>query len=44
MLVMLGGQERTVAEYAKLMETAGLRLTQVLPTDSVYELIEAMPA
>ena len=43
MLVMLGGQERTVPEYAKLMEAGGLRLTQVLPTDSVYELIEAVP-
>jgi O-methyltransferase domain len=43
MLVMLGGQERTEAEYANLMAAAGLRLTRVLPTDSVYQLIEGLP-
>jgi O-methyltransferase domain len=44
MMVMLGGKERTEAEYSKLMSAAGLRLTRVLPTDSVYHLIEGVPA
>jgi hypothetical protein len=44
MMVMLGGKERTEEEYATLMRGAGLRLTRVLPTDSVYQLIEGVPA
>ncbi|HEV2033214.1 MAG TPA: methyltransferase [Candidatus Dormibacteraeota bacterium] len=44
MLVVLGGQERTEAEYGTLMQMAGLRLTRVLPVDSIYQLIEGVPA
>lgn len=44
MLVMLGGQERTEAEYRALMQAANLRLTRVLPTDSIFQLIEGVPA
>ena len=43
MLVMLGGQERTAAEYAALYEAAGLRLTRVLPTAAGVSLIEGQP-
>ena len=43
MLAMLGGQERTEEEYAALMRAAGLRLTRVLPTDSIFQLIEGVP-
>lgn len=41
MLVMLGGRERTVAEYAALFERAGLRLSRVVPTVAPIALIEA---
>jgi SAM-dependent methyltransferase/precorrin-6B methylase 2 len=42
MLVVLGGRERTVAEYAKLFAAAGLRLEKVTPTDSLMIAIEAV--
>ena len=44
MMVMLDGQERTEQQYATLMRAAGLRLTQVLPTASIFQLIEGVPA
>ena len=44
MMVMLDGQERTERQYATLMSAAGLRLTQVLPTASIFQLIEGVPA
>jgi hypothetical protein len=43
MLVMLAGKERTEAEYASLMRAAGVRLTRVLTTDSIFQLIEGVP-
>ncbi len=43
MMVMLGGQERTEEHYAALMRAAGLRLTRVIPTDSIFQLIEGVP-
>ena len=44
MLVMFGSRERTEAEYGALMQKAGLRLTRVIPTNSVFQLIEGVPA
>jgi orsellinic acid C2-O-methyltransferase len=44
MLVMLAGRERTEDEYAALMRQAGLRLTRVIPTDSIFQLIEGVSA
>jgi hypothetical protein len=44
MLVMLGGQERTGAEFGALFAAAGLRLTRVLPTASGVSLLEGQPA
>jgi len=44
MLVMLGGRERTAAEYAVLFEQAGLRLSRVVPTAAPIALIEARAA
>ena len=41
MLVVPGGQERTEAEYADLFAKAGLRLSRVVPTDSIVSLVEA---
>ena len=37
MLVLLGGQERTEAEYAALLGKAGFHLTRVVPTNSSCE-------
>jgi len=43
MLVVLAGRERTEAEYRDLLRGADLRLTRVIPTDSRFQLIEAVP-
>ena len=43
MLVVPGGQERTEAEYATLLEKARFRLTRVVPTESVVSVVEAIP-
>ena len=40
MLVMTGGRERTEAEFRKLYEAAGFRLTRVVPTESPFSVIE----
>ena len=42
MLVMPGGQERSEAEYAALLEKAGFRLTRVVPTQSAASVVEAV--
>jgi hypothetical protein len=44
MLVSLGGQERTEAEYRALCAAAGFTLTRVIPTRSPRSIIEAEPA
>jgi C-methyltransferase len=41
MLVMTGGQERTVSEYRALLARAGFRLTRVIPTGSPFHVLEA---
>ena len=43
MLVMTGGQERTRAAYAALLETTGFRLTSVSATQTALSVIEAQP-
>jgi len=43
MMVLLGGRERTTAEYASLLESAGLRLTHPITMDSDFYAIEAIP-
>jgi hypothetical protein len=43
MLVVLGGRERTVAEYPQLLEAAGLKLMRILPTASPLSILEAEP-
>jgi len=40
MLVGPGGQERTEQEYHALLDRAGLRLTQVVPTESSVSVVE----
>lgn len=41
MLVLLGGRERTEEEYRRLLDGAGFRLEQVIPTHSPFSVIEA---
>jgi hypothetical protein len=43
MLVLPGGEERTEEEYRKLYETAGFRLTQIVPTTAEVSVIEGKP-
>jgi hypothetical protein len=43
MLVMLGGQERTADEYEKLYTEAGFRLTNIIRTGSLLDIIEGVP-
>jgi len=43
MLVVLGGRERTLEEFRGLLEAAGFQLTRVIPTESPFQLIEAIP-
>ncbi|MCA1842508.1 MAG: methyltransferase [Actinobacteria bacterium] len=44
MLASISGQERTEAEYGVLLEQAGFRLTQVIPSASPMSVVEAVPA
>ncbi|SFQ69048.1 O-methyltransferase [Amycolatopsis arida] len=44
LLVVLGGRERTEAEYAALLSAAGLRCTGVTPTACPLSVVEAVPA
>jgi O-methyltransferase/methyltransferase family protein len=44
MLAVAGGQERTEPEYRVLLDKAGFRLTQVVPTESAVSIVEALPA
>jgi hypothetical protein len=43
MLLMLGGRERTPAEYAALFRQADLRLERVVPTAAPVAVIEGRP-
>ena len=44
-LIMLniGGRERTESEYRRLLAEAGLTLTRIVPTDTPFSVIEAIP-
>jgi O-methyltransferase domain/Dimerisation domain len=44
MLVLIGGQERTEAEYAHLLDKAGFRLNRVVATQSPVTVVEAVLA
>ena len=41
MLLLAGGRERTAAEYQALLEQAGFRLRQIVPTRAPASVIEA---
>lgn len=42
MLVLTGGQERTLSQYRMLLETAGFRLQKTLQTNSAITILEAV--
>jgi hypothetical protein len=42
MLAVTGGRERTEAQHAALLASAGFELTRVLPTASQYSVVEAV--
>ena len=44
MLVLMGGLERTEAEYRALFAKAGFTLTRIVPTASPFSVIEGVPA
>lgn len=44
MMVVLGGRERTPAEYGELLATAGLRMTRHIPFDQEFGAVEAVIA
>ena len=44
MLVMLGGRERTEAEFRALLHEAGFHLNRVIPTAGPMSIIESLPA
>ncbi len=44
MLSLTGGRERTEAEYATLLASAGFRLNRIIPTNAQSSIIEAFPA
>ena len=43
MLVMTGGRERTRAEFSRLLDAAGLRMSSVIPTLAPQSIVEARP-
>jgi O-methyltransferase domain/Dimerisation domain len=44
LMLLVNGKERTPAQYAELLSSAGFRLSQVVPTASSVSIIEARPA
>jgi hypothetical protein len=43
LMLLIGGKERTSAQYAELLASAGFRLTRVIGTASSVAIIEARP-
>jgi len=43
MMVLPGGMERTEAEYRRLFEASGFRLTRIVPTSSWISVLEGEP-
>jgi len=44
MMVMTGGRERTRAEFAALLNTAGYSLGRIIPTLAPQSVLEAIPS
>jgi hypothetical protein len=43
LMLLVGGKERTRAQYSELLAKAGFRLTQVVETASAISIVEAQP-
>jgi hypothetical protein len=43
MLVVLAGKERTASEFKDLLDASGFKLTRIIPTQSPFSIIEALP-
>jgi hypothetical protein len=43
-MVMTGGRERTRAEFAALLNTAGYSLSRIIPTLAPQSVLEAFPS
>jgi hypothetical protein len=43
LLVLLGGRERTEAEYRALLASSGFTLARIVPTSSDYSILEGLP-
>ena len=41
MLMMVGGRERTAAEFSDLLTRAGFEMTRIIPTQSPLAIVEA---
>lgn len=42
MLVSPGGIERTAGEFEQLLDDAGLKLNRIIPTESMFSIVEAI--
>ena len=42
MLILLGGQERTLEQYSALLCQVGLKLERIIPTSELVSIIEAV--
>jgi len=42
MLMFTGGKERTAKEYAELLDKSGIMMTQIVPTHSPMQIVEAV--
>ncbi len=43
MMVLVGGRHRSAQEFGALFQQAGFRLTRVVPTPSLFSVIEGEP-
>jgi len=43
LLLLFGGRQRTESEFHALFASAGFTITQILPTQSHFKLVEAVP-
>ena len=43
LMILMGGRERTAAQYAELLSGAGFRLSRVIETASAAAIVEAVP-
>jgi hypothetical protein len=43
LMILIGGKERTSAQYAELLASAGFRLNRVVMTASSVAIVEAQP-